>query len=113
MYAVMPFDLGNPVMLDVLYSMEQDKIPVLTELINNQKIRSTICSENTEALYKWPTFTKLSLYKPTWGKLCSILELVDMNDLIKMIKHYLEKKEGIILLWLYYNSACRINTACA
>ena len=92
----MSFDPGSPPMLDVLYSMEQDKIPVLTELIDSQKIRSTICSENTEALYKWPTFTEPSLYEPTWGKLCLILELANMNDLAEMIKQYLEKQKGIL-----------------
>ena len=100
MYAVIPFDLGSPVTLDVLYSMEQEKIPVLMELISNQKVRSTVCSENEQALYKWPTFTKASLYKPTWEKLCLILKLNDMNDLVKKIEDYLRK--GI--LWLY--SAC-------
>ena len=99
MYAVMPVDLGNPVMLDVLYSMEQDKIPVLTELISNQKIRSTILSsENTETIYKWPTFTKPSLHEPTWKTLCLILELANMNDLAKMIKDYLKKMKGIYIV---------------
>ena len=106
MYAVIPFELGNPVMLDVLYSMEQDKIPVLTELISNQKIRSTILSsENTETIYKWPTFTKPSLHEPTWEKLCLILRLVNMNNVVKMIKHYLKKKKGMLSLYV----ACRFN----
>ena len=95
MYTV-PFDIGSPPTLDILYSMEQDKIPILTELIGNQKIQSTIIisSENTEALYKWPTFTKPSLHEPTWENLCLILKLVKMNDLVKMIKHYLKKMKG-------------------
>ncbi len=92
----MPFDLGSHIMLDVLYSMEQDKIPVLTELINNKKIRSTVCSENSESLYKWPTFTKPSMYEPTWEKLCLFLQLIDMNNLAKIIKRYLKKKKGIL-----------------
>ena len=104
MYAVIPFELGNPVMLDVLYSMEQDNIPVLIELIGNQKIRSIIYSNNTEAprVYKWPTFTRASLHEPKWEKLCLILELVNMNDLAKMIKDYLKKKKGMS----YYGCAC-------
>ena len=94
MYAVMPFDLGSHLMLDILYSMEQHKIPVLTELMSNQKIRATVCSENSEAIYKWPTFAKPSMYEPTWEKLCLFLQLVGMKDLAKMIKHYLKKKKG-------------------
>lgn len=82
-------------MLDVLYSMEHDKIPVLTKLINQRALRSIICSGNAEALYKWPTFTKPSSYKPTWENLCLILRLANMNDLVKKIKHYLKKKKGI------------------
>ena len=98
MYAA-PLELGNPVMLDVLYSMEQDKIPVLTELVSNKKIRSTIiCSENAETLYKWPTFTRPSLYEPTWENFCFVLNLLKMNDLVKMIEDYLKKVKGINIM---------------
>ena len=88
-------DLGSPLKLDVLYSMEQDKIPVLTELMNNQIMRSIVCQEDAEALYKWPTFTKPSHFKPTWENLCLILRLMaNMTDLVKKIKHYLKEKRG-------------------
>lgn len=97
MHAAETFDLSSHLMLDVLYSMEQNKIPVLTELMNNQKVRSTIaiCSENTETLYKWPTFTKPSFHKPTWENLCLILNLNKRKDLVNMIKEYLKNKKGI------------------
>ena len=93
----MPFDLESPIMLDVLYSMERDKIPVLTELIKNKIIRSTICSEDMEARFKWPTFTKPSFHEPTWENLIPILQLVKRNDLIKSIEQYLNKMKGIIV----------------
>lgn len=91
----MPFDLESPIMLDVLYSMEREKIPVLTELINNHDVRSTIiCPESIKEVqqFKWPTFSKPSAHKPIWKKLNLILELVEQNDLVEQIKHYLEKK---------------------
>ena len=94
----MPFDRNSHIALDILYFMEQEKIPVLTKLMYNQVIRSTVCSENSEAVYKWPTFTKLSLYEPTWEKLYLILRLVDMNDQVKMIKRYLKKMKGTIII---------------
>ena len=102
-YAAMPFDLESPIMLDVLYSMERDKIPVLTQLINNKKIRSTIqCThtelEDTDDSFKWPTFTKPSFHEPTWESLISILNLVKQNDIIKKIKRYLKKMKGIIII---------------
>ena len=94
MHAAMPFDLDSPIMLDVLYSMERDEIPILTELVTNKKIQSTICIEDKEALFKWPTFTKASFHEPTWENLISILKLVKQNDLIKNIKRYLKKRKG-------------------
>ena len=97
LYVVMPFDLESPIMLDVLYSMERDKIPVLTGLINNKKIRSTICTEDTDASFKWPTFTKPSFHEPTWENLIWILNLVKQSDIIKRIKRYLKKMKGIIV----------------
>ena len=97
-HAAENFDLGSHLMLDVLYSMEQDKIPVLTELMNNQNIQSTVCSENVEALYKWPTFTKPSFHEPTWENLCLILSLNNRKDLVKTIIEYLKpNKKGMHL----------------
>ena len=93
----MSFDLDSPVMLDVLYSMERDEIPILTELVANKKIRSTICIEDKEALsFKWPTFTKASFHEPTWENLISILKLAEQDDLTKMIQQYLKKIKGIV-----------------
>ena len=96
-FAVTPFDLESAIKLDVLYSMERDKIPVLTELTKNKKIRSIICSETTEADLKWPTFTKPSIHKPTWENLISFLKLAKQNDLIKRIKRYLKKMKGKVI----------------
>ena len=96
--AAIPFNRDSPIMLDVLYSMERDKIPILTELATNKKIRYTICSEHEEAIYKWPTFTKASFHEPTWKKLISILEIVEQNDLMKNVKRYLKKMKGIIII---------------
>ena len=94
----MPFNLDSPIMLDVLYSMERDEIPILTELVKNKKIRSTICTEDKEAPFKWPTFTKASFHEPTWENLISILKLVKQDDLIKIIQQYLKKMKGIVLI---------------
>lgn len=96
--AAMSFDFDSPIMLDVLYSMERDKIPILTELVTNKMIRYTICSEHEEAIYKWPTFTKPSFLEPKWKKLISILEMVEQNDLMKILKRYLKKMKGIIII---------------
>jgi hypothetical protein len=91
----MPFDFDSPIMLDVLYSMEQDKIPILTELNTNKLIRYIICSKHEEAKYKWPTFTKPSFLKPIWKKLISMLGTIEQNDLMKNVKRYLKKMKGI------------------
>ena len=90
----MPYDLESHITLDVLYSMECDKIPVLTELITNQDMRSIICPGNIVDGLKWPTLTKLSRRRPTWKKLSEFLDVVDQNDLAKRMKRYL-KKRGI------------------
>ena len=83
--------------------MEQKKIPVLTEIISNKKVRSTICCSEPNAmeatLYKWPTFTTPSLHEPTWDSLCLILKLIGMNELVKMIEQYItywKKETGIM-----------------
>ena len=81
--------------------MERDGIPVLTELMNNQNVRSVICpAENVEALYKWPTFTKPGFHEPTWENLYLILTLTDLDYLVKQIKSW--KKKGILQHYYYY-----------
>ena len=92
----MPYDIESYIRLDILYSIEQEKIPVLTELMKNQNVRSVVCSESAEGTYKWPTFTKMSRHEPTWDKLLTILKLANLNDLVKNLQLYLKKMKGKI-----------------
>lgn len=81
--------------LGALYSMEQQGIPVLTELIDNSsKLGSMVCSaeidENSNIVYKWPTLHFPSLHQPTWEKLCSILQSSGRKDLAEAVRGYLK-----------------------
>ena len=98
MHAVTSFDLDDKFTLGALYSLEQDGIPVLTELIDNSRmLHSLVCRMTTDQdskMYKWPTLHAPSPYEPTWKKLCSILQLNDKEELAEDIKRYLKKKRG-------------------
>ena len=100
-HAVKTFDIDDHFTLDALYSMEQDGIPVLTELIENSRsFYSRLCgmlSDQDLEMYKWPTLHAPSCYKPTWRKLCFVLQLNDKKKLTKAIKKYLKQKKGIIM----------------
>ena len=97
------FDLESHFTLRTIYSMEQEGIPLLTELIDNRKqINSMIgATEDTQdsSMYKWPALHMPCIHEPTWKKLCSVLQSIDKLDLVVAIKNYLEKKKGIILLY--------------
>ena len=94
------FDLESHFTLRAIYSMEQEGIPVLTELIDNRrKINSMICITEDDAqdssIYKWPALHVPCVHEPTWKTLCSILQSIDKLDLVVAIKSYLDKKKGI------------------
>lgn len=101
MPADITLDLDSEFSLGALYTMEQEGIPVLTEIISNGKKLSSVVSApldidlTSSEVYKWPTLQVPSLYKPTWKKLCSILQLNDKESLAEEIKSYLKRREGI------------------
>ena len=92
------FDIDGEFTLGALYSMEQEGIPVLTELMSNSgKLSSMIGAteiNQQEELFKWPTFQVPTYDKPTWKKLRSILKFLDEENLAEAIKSYLKIKNG-------------------
>ena len=89
--AVTSYDLNSEFTLGALYTMEQEGIPVLTELMNNSQIFSSmICikqtSRNSNKIYKWPTLSEPSHLEPTWRELCSVLHFMEREDLVELIK---------------------------
>ena len=99
LHSAKTFDLDGQFTLPVLYSMEQEGIPVLTELIDNKrKICSNVCRTEDyqdSTMYKWPTLHAPSPYEPTWKTLCSVLQINKKEALAEDIKSYLKKKKGI------------------
>ena len=94
-YATETLDLESHFTLRTMYSMEQEGIPVLTELIDN--LNTKLCTtEDTQGsdMYKWPALMPC-VYKPTWKRLCLIFESHDKLHLAIAVKSYLEKKKGI------------------
>ena len=78
--------------------MEQEGIPVLTELMSNSgKFSSMIGATEIDqqaVIYKWPTLHVPSYHKPTWKKLRSILKVIEKENLAEAIKRYLKKVNG-------------------
>ena len=76
--------------------MEQEGIPVLTELMSNSgKFSSMIGATEIDqqaVMYKWPTLHVPSYDKPTWKKLCLILQFLEKKTLAEAIKSFLENK---------------------
>ena len=97
LYTATLFDPESCFSLEALYLMEKEKIPVLSELMHNSKIRSSICTQQVDqdSKYKWPTVFEFSIHEPNWKTLCTILQLNRKEDLVKKINSYLTKKKGM------------------
>ena len=93
----MQFDLNSHFTLDTLYSMEKEGIPVLTKLLQNEKLYAAICAPGPGPIYMWPTiYTCPSIHEPTWKNLCLLLELIQDSRLAKTTKRELKRKIGKI-----------------
>ena len=93
-FAVQTSDLESQFTLGSLYSMEQNGIPILSEMItSNRELSSLVCTTEVDEefyVYKWPTLHFPSLHEPTWEKLCSVFQSNGREDLAKAVRSYLK-----------------------